>query len=1007
MGGVLCSGALVNRLSKTLGLYMQTLQIIKMPQISNLRLLISSANHPRILSPLTPKPPPSLSHLFRLKQPKSHTHNPRFLFAAFSSYSRKPRNIEQPSSLRRRSSSKADNKGKMAMEEKGPTAESVGFNKRRAEGKDKNDGKKNLQLKVRKLNPVNTISYVQILGTGMDTQDTAPSVLLFFDKQRFIFNAGEGLQRFCTEHKIKLSKIDHIFLSRVCSETAGGLPGLLLTLAGMGEEGMSVNLWGPSDLKYLVDAMKSFIPNAAMVHARSFGPTVGSVDVSTASSGTSDDLYVPINDEVVKISAVLLRPRYSKVSDTTKEGSSELDDPLVGVNHLAENHLVRRMHSTAEFALKPGDLSVVYICELPEIKGKFDPKKAAALGLRPGPKYRELQLGNSVQSDRQDIMVHPSDVLGPSVPGPIVLVVDCPTPSHLQELSSIHSLTPYYSYPSEESKEMCKKVDCVIHLSPASVTCSTEYQQWMSRFGEAQHIMAGHQPKNIEIPILKSSARIASRLNYLCPQFFPAPGFWSLPQLKSLSSVSKTPSEFSSCQVTAENLLKFHLRPYAQLGLDRSGIPEITSRPKIIEELISEIPEISDASERITQMLHDNNVTNGGSATMQANKVMIEEPWLHETALPSCLKGVTREDVEIVLLGTGSSQPSKYRNVSSIFVNLFSKGSILLDCGEGTLGQLKRRFGIEGADEAVKGLRCIWISHIHADHHTGLARILALQRDLLNETPHEPLIVVGPRQLKRFLDAYQKLEDLDMQFLDCRHTTEASLKTFESTGDKDVSESACVPSDQKNGSTLFAKGSRMESYWKRPGSPVDAAAAFPLLKTLKEILREAGLEALISFPVIHCPQAYGAVLKAADRTNSTGKKIPGWKIVYSGDTRPCPELVEASRGATVLIHEATFEDGMVEEAIARNHSTTQEAIEVGDSAGAYRIILTHFSQRYPKIPVFDETHMHKTCIAFDMMSVNLADLPMLPRVLPYLKLLFRDEMIADESDDIEAATAAI
>lgn len=82
--------------------------------------------------------------------------------------------------------------------------------------------------------------------------------------------------------------------------------------------------------------------------------------------------------------------------------------------------------------------------------------------------------------------------------------------------------------------------------------------------------------------------------------------------------------------------------------------------------------------------------------------------------------------------------------------------------------------------------------------------------------------------------------------------------------------------------------------------------------------------------------------------------------------------------------------------MARNHSTTKEAIEVGDSAGAYRIILTHFSQRYPKIPVFDETHMHKTCIAFDMMSVNVADLPVLPKVLPYLKLLFKNEMIVDE-----------
>lgn len=32
----------------------------------------------------------------------------------------------------------------------------------------------------------------------------------------------------------------------------------------------------------------------------------------------------------------------------------------------------------------------------------------------------------------------------------------------------------------------------------------------------------------MEVPILKASARIAARLNYLCPQFFPAPGFGSL-----------------------------------------------------------------------------------------------------------------------------------------------------------------------------------------------------------------------------------------------------------------------------------------------------------------------------------------------------------------------------------------------------------------------------------------------------------------------------------------------
>lgn len=36
------------------------------------------------------------------------------------------------------------------------------YNKKRAAGRDKNDRPKNLQLKVRKLNPINTICYVQV-----------------------------------------------------------------------------------------------------------------------------------------------------------------------------------------------------------------------------------------------------------------------------------------------------------------------------------------------------------------------------------------------------------------------------------------------------------------------------------------------------------------------------------------------------------------------------------------------------------------------------------------------------------------------------------------------------------------------------------------------------------------------------------------------------------------------------------------------------------------------------
>ncbi|AQK91180.1 tRNase Z TRZ3, mitochondrial [Zea mays] len=850
----------------------------------------------------------------------------------------------------------------------------VAFNRKRAEGKD--GGKRgSMELKTRRLNPVNTTCYVQILGTGMDTQDTSPSILLFFDKQRFIFNAGEGLQRFCTEHKIKLSKIDHIFLTRVCSETAGGLPGLVLTLAGIGDEGMSVNIWGPSDLDFLAGAMRSFIPNRAMLHTHSFGAD------RNASSPQSTDSVIVLDDEVVRVSAMFVKPKYNNGT-----GSSNDSD------------------------MKPGDTAIVYACELPEIKGKFDPSKAAALGLRPGPKYRELQLGNSVQSDQFDEMVHPSDVLGPSIPGPTVLLVDCPTQYHMPELFSLHPLSCFYEDSPEQSG---KKVNCIIHLGPSPVTRSVDYQNWMKKFGATQHIMAGHEIKNMEIPILKGSARISSHLNFVCPQLFPSSGFWSEQPSNDVMENDKSVSSEACGSVSAQNLLKFHLRPYAQLGLDRTSIPNLFTYKDFVEELVSEIPAIREVPEQVCKFWQ-NNVNDNNILTPTGNH-MGEEQWINKKSdkvddgtlfqeivlrkhprdnqeIPCCVEDATREDMEITFLGTGSSQPSKYRNVSSIYINLFERGGILLDCGEGTLGQLKRRFGVNDADEAVKGLRCIWISHIHADHHTGLARILALRSKLLKGVPHKPLLVIGPRPLERFLNAYSTLEHLDMQFLDCRHTLKSSVEAFLSENDTD-------PATPQLETTMFAPGTRMENYNRKPASPRDTTA----LANFKEVLQESGLEILYSVPVLHCPQAFGVVLKAMEKANSTGKVIPGWKVVYSGDTRPCPGLIDASRDATVLIHEATFEDSMKDEAIARNHSTTKEAIEVGTSAGAYRIILTHFSQRYPKIPVIDEVDMEKTCIAFDLMSVNLADLPVVPKVLPHLKVLFKDELVVDEAEEVQEA----
>ncbi|GLJ16002.1 hypothetical protein SUGI_0265040 [Cryptomeria japonica] len=950
------------------------------------------------------------------------------------------------------------------------------YNKKRMEGLDK-AGPKQVKLKTRNINPVNTIAYVQILGTGMDTHDTSPSVLLFFDHQRFIFNAGEGIQRFFTEHKLKLSRLDHIFLTRVCSETAGGLPGLLLTMAGIGDNGMTVNMWGPSDLEYLLDAMRLFIPNSAVIHTHSFGPrheSEGSEVPQTSHGSISTQPIVLYKDELVQISAVLLLPsgvgRHHQEmevgievsegtnNDTGKNMESTPKRPRLGSE--ASSKIAGTAMKLQE-NYEPGDIAVVYICELPDIKGKFDPSKARALGLKPGPKYRELQLGKSVMSDTGDAMVHPSDVLGPSFPGPIVLFVDCPTISHFPDLLSAPVLSKFFTRMDDGYQNIQKHVSCFVHLSPSSVTKCPEYVEWMSKFVGAQHIMAGHELKNTGYPILKSSARLSTRLNFLCPQLFPVPGFRSLGVANTLEGASAQTSQDEDMMfhgfVLADNLLKFYLRPYARLGLDQSSVPSLPSASDIIGELVLEIPEIVDASKQIAQIWNSvpgehNEYPNH---TELHGPTFVEEPWITEStsiselelkvtnngdaqketqfklplgvngckgteAIPMCLEGVSRDEMEIVFLGTGSSQPSKYRNVSSIFVNLFRKGGILLDCGEGTLAQLKRRFGVNGADDVIKSLKCIWISHIHADHHTGIARILSVRKHLLQNRSHESLLVIGPKPLRRFLNAYSRLEDLNMHFLDCRQTMKDSIDMYEriyadmqdevgsgeSSGSKQENSvvSNLVSLKTENREAPHSIQSQMQNYAQRLGVQDGTVLDLAGLHKLKKILSEAGIEVLHSVPVVHCREAFGVVLQAIRRKNNVNEIVPGWKLVYSGDTRPCKKLRDAAFGATVLIHEATFDDSMPEEAISKNHSLTKEAIEVGASAEAYRIILTHFSQRYPKIPVFDESYTDRTCIAFDLMTVNLADLPFVPKINSFLKLLFKNEMMAEESSEIDNMT---
>ncbi len=80
--------------------------------------------------------------------------------------------------------------------------------------------------------------------------------------------------------------------------------------------------------------------------------------------------------------------------------------------------------------------------------------------------------------------------------------------------------------------------------------------------------------------------------------------------------------------------------------------------------------------------------------------------------------------------------------VSGHFVQIPDWGNLLLDAGEGTWGQMARYFGTDPARpsnvwQALRDLKCIFISHAHADHHTGLAKILSMRKQVLHHIPLE------------------------------------------------------------------------------------------------------------------------------------------------------------------------------------------------------------------------------------------------------------------------------
>lgn len=307
---------------------------------------------------------------------------------------------------------------------------------------------------------------------------------------------------------------------------------------------------------------------------------------------------------------------------------------------------------------------------------------------------------------------------------------------------------------------------------------------------------------------------------------------------------------------------------------------------------------------------------------------------------------IPNRDAEIISLGTGSALPSKYRNVSATLVRVPGHGNYLFDAGENTLGQMRRVFGDE-LPSVLRDLKVIWISHLHADHHLGTVSVIrAWHEETIESDPSAKLAIASHGHMVDWLREYADVENFGFERL--------TPKVFGRSGHQThISESHLFSGEEAKQFGL----SKLEGCW-----------------------------------VNHC---FGALAVAFTFSS-------GLKIAYSGDCRPSDAFVRIGRGATLLIHESTFDDELQGDAIAKKHSTMSEAIDVGRRMGARRILLTHFSQRYQRIPNMEEnleipTNTHtrdKTradeviLVAFDYMRLKLGDFRQAQAFLPVIQKLF-------------------
>ena len=274
--------------------------------------------------------------------------------------------------------------------------------------------------------------------------------------------------------------------------------------------------------------------------------------------------------------------------------------------------------------------------------------------------------------------------------------------------------------------------------------------------------------------------------------------------------------------------------------------------------------------------------------------------------------------MKITFLGTSSGTPSRYRNVSSLALQLPQQGTLwLFDCGEGTQHQVLR------SPLRLSQLDRIFITHMHGDHLFGLVGLLATRS--MQAGGVSPVTIYGPPGLKEYVRSVMDLSQTRVGY-------PIDVKTIEpGTIYEDANFAViCAPvlhRIQAFGYAVIEKDQPGRfDVEKAREQEIPEGPVYGRLKRGETVTLEDG--------------------RVIDGSNLTGPTRTGRKVVFAGDTTYTPDTAVLARNADALIHEATFLEEELELAKRAYHSTAKMAATVAKEACAKALILTHFSSRY-------------------------------------------------------------